>query len=118
MLKLLEAQFQSVKSYMGIEMTEFASAVIVAALLIGIPTVAVAEEWVLRKETSSAICHVQKSTASPLGEDYHGPFPNRKAACEDAKVSYDDSSTDKSKCIGYGRGTIDGCKVDGVSLPK
>ena len=87
-------------------------------VMLEIPAIAHSEDWVVRKENSNAICHVQKKTAAPLGSDYHGPFPTRQAACQDAKSSYDDTLTDKSKCMGYGGGTVDGCKIDGVSLPK
>lgn len=78
---------------------------------------AYADEWMLRVETSGRVCHVQKRTASPLGEDFKGPFATRKATCTEAKDQYDDSTTDTGKCWTYGRGTVTGCKLDGITLP-
>lgn len=76
-----------------------------------------ADQWMLRRETSSGACHVQKKTASPLGADLAGPFDNRKDACNKASDLYDADGTDSSKCSTYGQGTIGGCKNEGVTLP-
>jgi hypothetical protein len=76
-----------------------------------------ADEWMLRVETSGRVCHVQPTTAAPLGKDLKGPFSTRKAACAEAKNQYDDSSSDPTKCWTYGQGTIDVCKKEGIDLP-
>jgi len=76
-----------------------------------------ADEWMLRVETSNRACHVQLKTASPLGQDFKGPFTSRKAACAEASNQYDSTLSDQAKCWTYGQGTVDGCKKDGVSLP-
>lgn len=76
-----------------------------------------AADWMLRVETSSRVCHVQLKTAAPLGVDFRGPFPSRKAACQEALNQYDSSTSDQGKCWAYGNGTISGCKNDGVVLP-
>ena len=76
-----------------------------------------ADQWMLRRETSSGACHVQKKTASPLGADLAGPFSTRKDACLKAKDLYDSDGTDSAKCSAYGQGTITGCKNESVTLP-
>jgi hypothetical protein len=76
-----------------------------------------ADQWMVRRETSSGACHVQKKTASPLGVDLAGPFDSRKGACLKAKDLYDPDGTDSSKCFTYGQGTVDGCKNEAVPLP-
>jgi hypothetical protein len=78
---------------------------------------AIAADWMLRVETSSRVCHVQLKTASPLGQDFKGPFSSRKTACGEAANQYDSTLSDQSKCWTYGNGTVDGCKQDGVVLP-
>lgn len=75
------------------------------------------DEWMVRRQTTSGICHVQLKTASPLGSDLAGPFSTRKDACEKASELYDSSGTDSSKCSGYGSGTASACKNDGIKLP-
>lgn len=78
---------------------------------------AAADDWMLRVETSSRVCHVQLKTAAPLGDDFKGPFSSRKAACQEALNQYDDAASDQGKCWTYGGGTISGCKSDGINLP-
>ena len=80
-------------------------------------TLFAADQWMVRRETSSGACHVQKRTASPLGADLAGPFDTRKDACLKAKDLYDPDGTNSSKCSTYGQGTIDGCKKEVVPLP-
>jgi hypothetical protein len=92
------------------------------AILAGIAVVigagyAAAADWMLRVQPSGRICHVQLKTASPIGDDFKGPFRSRKAACQEAANQYDDSLSDQSKCWTYGRGTVTGCKNEGVTLP-
>ena len=65
-------------------------------------------------ERSGRVCHVQLKTAAPLGEDFKGPFPSRKTACQEAN---DDSASDQQKCWTYGGGTVSGYAKDGVILP-
>lgn len=79
---------------------------------------AMAADWMLRVETSSRVCHVQLKTASPLGQDFKGPFASRKEACQEALNQYDSSASDQGKCWTYGGGTISGCKSDGINLPS
>jgi hypothetical protein len=76
-----------------------------------------AADWMLRVQTMGRICHVQLATASPIGEDFKGPFPSRKSACQEAANQYDETLSDQSKCWTYGGGTVSGCKIDGVTLP-
>jgi hypothetical protein len=76
-----------------------------------------AEDWMVRRETSSGVCHVQSKTASPLGPDLSGPFESRKAACQDAANLYEAASGDPQKCSSYGGGTVTGCLIDGIGLP-
>lgn len=76
-----------------------------------------ADEWMVRRQTTSGICHVQRKTASPLGADLAGPFATKKDACRRASELYDSSGTDTRKCSGYGSGTVSACESDGVKLP-
>jgi hypothetical protein len=76
-----------------------------------------AADWMLRVQTMSRVCHVQLSTASPIGDDFKGPFSSRKKACEEAANQYDETTSDQSKCWTYGGGTVSGCKSDGITLP-
>lgn len=76
-----------------------------------------ADQWMVRRESSSGTCHVQIKTASPLGADLAGPFDTRKDACLKAKDLYDPGATESGKCFTYGQGTIDGCKKEAVPLP-
>lgn len=94
----------------------FAPILLFFAISSSIPLFA-ADQWMVRRETSSGTCHVQIKTASPLGADLAGPFNSRKDACQKAKDLYDSDATDPNKCSGYGQGAIDGCKKDGVLLP-
>lgn len=93
---------------------------IARALLIsiGVPSpLFAADQWMVRRESSSGACHVQVKTASPLGADLAGPFDARKAACLKSKDRFDPDATDPNKCFTYGQGTVDGCKKEGVILP-
>jgi hypothetical protein len=92
-----------------------ASALAIAAAIA--PSHAHADDWMLRVETSSRVCHVQLKTASPLGADLKGHFSSRKRACQEAINQYDDSGSDQKRCWRYGGGTISGCKSDGITLP-
>jgi hypothetical protein len=76
-----------------------------------------ADQWMVRRETSSGVCHLQKKTASLLGVNLAGPFDSRKGACLKAKDLYDPDGTDSSKCTTYGQGTIGGCKNEVILLP-
>jgi hypothetical protein len=76
-----------------------------------------ADDWMFRVQTMGRICHVQIKTASPLGEDFKGPFPSRKLACQEAANQYNSTLSDQSKCWIYGSGTVTGCKKDGITLP-
>jgi hypothetical protein len=91
--------------------------VLLFGFAIGWEEASAADTWVVRQETSSTVCHVQNSTAAPLGRDLAGPFDSRKVACQKAKGLYDQSATDTNMCSGYGAGTVTGCKNDGVTLP-
>jgi hypothetical protein len=80
-------------------------------MLILLPFVAApakADDWMLRVQTMGRVCHVQLKTAAPLGEDFKGPFPSRKAACQEAANQHDSSLSDQSKCWTYGSGTVTG----------
>ena len=77
-----------------------------------------AEDWMVRRETSSGVCHVQRQTAASLGKDLSGPFSSRKAACEDAKKRFEAATTDREKCGAYGNGTVTDCKSEDVALSK
>lgn len=76
-----------------------------------------ARQWVVRRQSSSGICHVQLTTASPLGSDLGRPHDTEKAACEAAKARHEAASTASDKCSGFGAGTVSGCTADGVALP-
>jgi len=87
-------------------------------IIIGVPSsLFAADQWMVRRESSSGACHVQVKTASPLGADLAGPFDARKDACLKSKDLFDPDATDPSKCFTYGQGTVDGCKKEGVILP-
>ncbi len=77
---------------------------------------AMADQWVVNRTTTGAICHVQVTTAKPFGPRLSGPFPDRKSACQSAKESYNNMDSQQG-CSSYGGGTVDGCKSDGVKLP-
>lgn len=62
------------------------------------PSIASAADWMLRVESSGRVCHVQLKTASPLGEDFKGPFSSRKDACTEASNQYDSSLSDNGRC--------------------
>jgi hypothetical protein len=72
-------------------------------------------EWSLRKQKMSNVCHVQKTTASPLGETL-SEHPSRAAACREARRLHDPELSDSTKCWEYGQGTRDACRQDGVPL--
>jgi hypothetical protein len=93
---------------------------VVASIALSISSICVAfaDDWMLRVQTTSRVCHVQLKTAAPLGQDLKGPFASRKAACNEANNQYDDTLSDQSKCWTFGQGTRDGCKSDGVVLPQ
>jgi hypothetical protein len=73
--------------------------------------------WTVRVQGMGRICHVQDTTASPIGNDLSGPHGSRKVACEAAAALHDASFSDQSKCWGYGGGSVTGCAADGVTLP-
>jgi hypothetical protein len=80
---------------------------------------ALADDWMVRRQTTSGVCHVQTTTVRPtLGNDLAGPYKNRKDACTKAKDLYDSSATDSKKCASYGGGTVEACSKENVSLPK
>jgi hypothetical protein len=54
--------------------------------------------YCVRRETSSFACHVQRTTASPLGVDFLGPFNSRAAAVAAMCKNYDPQMMDSSKC--------------------
>ena len=88
-----------------------------SALLIAGAT-ARADDWVLRRETSSNACRVELAAASPLGViQLAGPFPSRSDACNAALNQYDSSMSDPSKCWSYVYQTINWCMGEGVALP-
>jgi hypothetical protein len=80
-------------------------------------TAAKADDWMLRRQSPSLVCHVQLKTAAPLGSDFKGPFDSRKKACQSGADNYDKEMSDTTKCWGYGGGTISGCANDGITLP-
>jgi hypothetical protein len=53
------------------------------------PTTAQSADWMLRVQTMGRVCHVQLTTAAPIGADFKGPFSTRKGACQEAAVQYD-----------------------------
>src|SRR5262245_22850831 len=73
--------------------------------------------WELRRQTTSSVCHVQRSDSLPKLGELVSTHDTRKAACEEAKRQYDSSMSNQSKCWSYGAGTKTGCKNDGVDLP-
>ena len=54
--------------------------------------------WCIRRETSSLACHLQLTTASPIGADYLGPFDKKSDAIAAMCAAYDATLTDPSKC--------------------
>lgn len=96
---------------------ELKTTILTASLVLISAGCAGAADWMLRVQTMGRICHVQLKTATPIGEDFKGPFSSRKSACQEAENQYDDSLSDQSKCWTYGGGTVTGCKNDGVTLP-
>ena len=78
---------------------------------------AFADDWYVRRQTTNGACHVQEATVRPaLGNDL-AKCKSQKEACTKAKDLYDGSAPDPKKCFSYGRGTVDACKKEGVSLP-
>lgn len=73
--------------------------------------------WELRRQTTSNVCHVQRSDSLPKLGDLMSSHNTRRAACEEAKRQYDSSMSNQSKCWSYGAGTKTGCKSEGVDLP-
>jgi hypothetical protein len=82
----------------------------------GYANYACAEDWMLRVQGTSRTCHVQPKTALPMGDDLKGPFPSRKAACQEAESLENDDRSDQSKCWSFGGSTVSGCKPEGVTL--
>jgi hypothetical protein len=74
-------------------------------------------KWELRRQTTSSVCHVQRSDSLPKLGELMSTHDTRKAACQQAKLQFDSSMSDQSKCWSYGGGTKTGCKNDGVDLP-
>src|SRR5688572_25321574 len=91
--------------------------VCLAALLVPIFQPAYAAEWMVRRQTTSGICHVQLRTAAPIGVDLTGPHASEQQACSSAKTLYDGSELAQKKCSGYGKGTVNACARAGVKLP-
>jgi hypothetical protein len=54
--------------------------------------------WCIRRETSGRICHLQLTTAAPIGTDYLGPFDKKSDAIDAMCAAYDSTLTDPSKC--------------------
>jgi len=54
--------------------------------------------YCVRRQTMSNACHVQKTTASPLGPDFLGPFDQRADAVNAMCANYDATLTDPTKC--------------------
>ncbi|MDF4706948.1 hypothetical protein P3564_00845 [Vibrio parahaemolyticus] len=52
----------------------------------------------IRKVSTSNVCYLQKTEASPLGQDYLGPFNKKDDAIEAMCNALDSESTDSSKC--------------------
>lgn len=75
-----------------------------------------ADEWMIRRQTTSGICHIQLKTASPLGSDLAGPFSTKKDACKKAAELYEAASTDPQKCSGFGGGSVSACSKEGVKI--
>ena len=73
--------------------------------------------WVLRMETSSNTCHVQAADEAPLSNNLVSSHETRKQACQAAKDKWDSESSDQKGCWGYGPGTINTCKKEGIALP-
>lgn len=95
--------------------------VLAYSLTLSIPTfncAAAENDWVLRRQTMSNVCHVQLKTAAPLGKTLVGSYPLRIVACQAALDLYDKNLEDTSKCWSYGGGTVAGCSKDGITLPK
>jgi hypothetical protein len=90
-----------------------------ALLALLIAGAARAEDWVLRRDTSSSACRVELAAAPPLGViQIAGPFPSRGDACNAALDQYDSSMSDPSKCWSYVYQTINWCMGEGVNLPR
>src|SRR4051812_24923395 len=54
--------------------------------------------WCVRRQSGSHTCHLQLITASPLGEDYLGPFTKKIDGAKAMCAAYDPTFTDQSKC--------------------
>lgn len=96
---------------------------IIAVVIAILPTGMTAEslprttaDWQLRRISTSSVCLVQLSTASPIGQ-LVSTHPSKGAACEAANNEYDSSMSDPTKCWEYGPATKAGCKAEGISLP-
>jgi len=80
-------------------------------------TNALADDWVVRVQSSSRACSVQLKTSATTEKPFKGPFDSRKKACIEAANQYDDTMTDQKKCWTYLKGTVDDCKKDDIALP-
>jgi hypothetical protein len=99
------------------KMKALISVSVLGLIATGYASYAYAEDWMLRVQAMSRTCHVQpKTTASPLGDDLKGPFPSRKAACQEAVNLENDDRSDQSKCWSFGGSTISACKPEGIVL--
>jgi len=56
------------------------------------------DTYCVRRQSSSKTCVIQKTTASPIGADFKGPFPSRADANAAMCRSFDPSMQDETKC--------------------
>jgi hypothetical protein len=76
------------------------------------------KDWLLRRQSMGAVCHVQRrDDPDPMG-DVLGQYDTRKQACQGALARYEAATDDDGKCGTYGGGTIGACHQDGVNLPQ
>ena len=95
----------------------FAMIVITVGILMG--SQASADQWTVRRATTSGACHVGKEPQQPTLGNILSTFADAKTACSDAqkrKVKTDNDTGNSTKCETYTTGAIDTCRKSDVTL--
>ena len=70
-----------------------------------------APEWVVNRQTTNRVCRVQRTTESPIGERFLGPFASRADATKTMCNNLDPNMEDPRKC--WGTVPDDACRPPG-----
>jgi|ERR1035441_6727930 hypothetical protein len=97
-------------------MDRFISWTVVAFLSLASSVLMAADQfWVMRTSTAN-VCRVQKSTESPIGNRFKGPFDTKPKATKAMCDNYDSSMEDPSKC--WAVLPKDACEVPEAAKPS